>query len=117
MRNLLDVTDLLVNNNGRIKSCAQDYTFEVIDVNKLDSFQDSYDEDDLLKIIQILIPKNYQKSLKINHRLYCNQQMFRRVNADGNVSLVWCMYNAGAEDFLNKPDEKFIKHYVESGLF
>ena len=65
-KQMLRITDLILTNNQRKKTSALDYTFEVIDVNKLDSFQDSYDEDDLLKIIQIFQPKKHKLGLKIN---------------------------------------------------
>jgi len=43
--------------------------------------------------------------------------MFRRVNPDGDVSLMWVLHNVGAEDFLNKAEPGYIKHFIESGLF
>ena len=65
-----------------------------------------------------MTPKNHRWGVKVGQRFFCDQQILRRVNAAvGNVSLVWVMHNVGAEEFLNKVDENFIKHYVDSGLF
>ena len=65
LRNMLKISDLLVQNNLRKKTDRMDYSFEILDVNKLNAFQDSYDEDDLLKIIQILEPNKHMDGRKV----------------------------------------------------
>ena len=43
--------------------------------------------------------------------------MFRRVQPDGKVTLLWVLHNVRPDIFYNKADRNFIRHYIQSGIF
>ena len=96
------------------------YTCETIDledhqpliINRLNlGHIENYD------LVQLFYSDRYSVGRKIRDQFHCNQQMFIRKQPDSRVNITWVLHNVGFEHFFNRPDGKYIKHYLQSGVF
>jgi len=63
-----------------------------------------------IDLIEVFYSNRGRVGEKIKGRFYCNQQIFRSVQPNGEVDLMWVLHRVGTENFLNKPDPNWIKH-------
>ena len=93
----------------------QKYIFEVIDLDRFQSFYQRHvwtGHADNAEVIQLFYPDKHQVATKIKERFFCNQQVFRRVQPDGKVSLLWVLHSVSPYIFYNRSEYNFIRHYI-----
>mmetsp|Transcript_5487 Transcript_5487/g.8568 ORF Transcript_5487/g.8568 Transcript_5487/m.8568 type:complete len:152 (+) Transcript_5487:76-531(+) len=58
----------------------------------------------------------FHDSVKINNRIFCNQQVFVRKNSM-NTTVSWMLYNHDATLFYNKQEPNWTNHCFTSPIF
>lgn len=76
----------------------------------------NYEQQNLISIIS---QTKYEEGRKVKSNYECNQQILRKEQPDGSITLVWLLHNlfVGADNFFNKNDPNWIKHSIKSGSF